>query len=62
MARRCEACERGPAVGHTRSHSNIATKVRRLINLQTKTIDGVKMKVCTRCIKTLSAKKEKAAA
>ena len=63
MARRCDACERGPAVGHTRSHSNIATKVRRLINLQTKTIDGVKMKVCTRCIKTLSAKKkEKAAA
>ena len=62
MARRCEACERGPAVGHTRSHSNIATKVRRLVNLQTKTISGVKMKVCTRCIKTMAAKKEKAAA
>lgn len=62
MARRCEACERGPAVGHTRSHSNIATKVRRLVNLQTKTISGVKMKVCTRCIKTLATKKEKATA
>lgn len=62
MARRCEACERGPAVGHTRSHSNIATKVRRLVNLQTKTIAGVKMKVCTRCIKTLASKKEKATA
>jgi large subunit ribosomal protein L28 len=62
MARRCEACERGPAVGHTRSHSNIATKVRRLINLQTKTIDGVKTKLCTRCIKTLSAMNHKAAA
>lgn len=62
MARRCEACERGPAVGHTRSHSNIATKVRRLVNLQAKTIGGVKMKVCTRCIKTLATKKEKAAA
>ncbi len=57
MARRCEACERGPAVGHTRSHSNIATKVRRLVNLQTKTIAGVKMKVCTRCIKTLASNK-----
>lgn len=62
MARRCEACERGPAVGNTRSHSKIATKVRRLVNLQTKTIDGVKMKVCTRCIRTLTSKKEKAAA
>lgn len=61
MARRCEACERGPLVGNSRSHSNIATKVRRLVNLQTKTIDGVKMKVCTRCIRTLTAK-EKATA
>lgn len=61
MARRCEACERGPAVGHTRSHSNIATKVRRLVNLQTKTIGGVKMKVCTRCIKTLASKAKAAA-
>lgn len=62
MARRCDACERGPATGNTRSHSNIATKVRRLVNLQTKTIDGVRLKLCTRCIRTLSAKKEKATA
>lgn len=62
MARRCDACERGPLSGNTRSHSKIATKVRRLVNLQTKTINGVKLKLCTRCIRTLAPKKEKAAA
>ncbi len=62
MARRCDACERGPLTGNTRSHSKIASKTRRLVNLQTKTIAGVKMKVCTRCIRTLAPKKEKAAA
>ncbi len=62
MARRCDACERGPLTGNTRSHSKIASKTRRMVNLQTKTIDGVKMKVCTRCIRTLAPKKEKAAA
>ena len=61
MARRCEACERGPLTGNTRSHSKIASKTRRLVNLQTKTIDGMRMKLCTRCIRTLTAK-EKAAA
>lgn len=61
MARRCDACERGPLTGNTRSHSKIASKTRRLVNLQTKTISGVKMKVCTRCIRTL-APKEKATA
>jgi large subunit ribosomal protein L28 len=61
MARRCDACGRGPMTGHTRSHSNIATKVRRMVNLQTKTLGGVKMKVCTRCIRTLSAKEKTAA-
>ena len=62
MARRCDACLRGPMTGNTRSHSNIATKVRRMVNLQTKTIGGVKMKLCTRCIRTLSTAKEKTAA
>lgn len=62
MARRCDTCERGPYVGNTRSHSKIATKVRRLVNLQTKTVDGVRMKLCTRCIRNLAPKKEKAAA
>jgi len=62
MARRCDACERGPLSGNTRSHSKIASKTRRLVNLQTKTVSGVKMKLCTRCIRTLAPKKEKAAA
>lgn len=56
MARRCEACERGPLVGNTRSHSKIASKTRRLVNLQTKTVNGAKLKLCTRCIRTLAPK------
>ncbi len=47
--------------GNTRSHSNIATKVRRMVNLQTRKIQGVKMKLCTRCLRTLSLKEKTAA-
>jgi large subunit ribosomal protein L28 len=62
MARRCEICDRGPYTGNTRSHSKIASKVRRLVNLQTKTVAGEKMRICTSCIRDINTKKEKAAA
>jgi large subunit ribosomal protein L28 len=61
MARRCDNCGRGPLSGNTRSHSKIATKVRRLVNLQTKTIDGEKRKLCTSCMRTLAPKEKTAA-
>ncbi len=54
MSRTCEICGRGTQSGHSRSHSNIATKRKFKINLQTKTIEGKKMRICSRCIKTLN--------
>lgn len=39
--------------GHSRSHSNIATKRRQYVNLQSVRLDGVKLRVSTRTIKTL---------
>ncbi|HOZ56050.1 MAG: 50S ribosomal protein L28 [Parcubacteria group bacterium ADurb.Bin316] len=57
MARRCDICGRGPQKDVSRSHSNIKTIQRQYINLQVKKIDGKKMKVCTKCIKTLSKTK-----
>jgi len=56
MSRTCELCERGSQKAASRSHSNIKTLRRQYANLQTKTIDGKKMKVCVKCIKT--AKKD----
>lgn len=53
MAKKCEVCERGSTKDAKRSHSNIKTIQRQHINLQTKTVDGKKMKVCAKCIKTL---------
>jgi len=38
----------------SRSHSNIATKHRQFVNLQTKKVDGKRINICTACIKTLS--------
>lgn len=36
----------------TRSHSNIATKVKQHINLQTLLVDGRRVKACSSCIRT----------
>ncbi|MEA2006847.1 MAG: 50S ribosomal protein L28 [Patescibacteria group bacterium] len=49
---RCEICGKKNQSGNKRSHSNIATKRKFKVNLQSKKINGKKMKVCTRCIKT----------
>lgn len=38
--------------GASRSHSKIKTLKRQDINLQTKNIDGMKIKVCTSCLRT----------
>jgi len=53
MSRVCDACGRGPKVGNTRSHSNIATKHRQLVNLQPRKIAGANVKLCTRCLRTM---------
>ncbi|MBU1131637.1 50S ribosomal protein L28 [Patescibacteria group bacterium] len=54
MSKICEICQRGPRASVSRSHSNVATKTRQLINLQSKKIDGKRISICTKCIKTMS--------
>lgn len=56
MARKCDLCKRGATKGASRSHSKIKTLKRQGINLQSKTIDGVKLKICTSCMRTLAKK------
>lgn len=53
MSKFCQLCDRGPVSTVSRSHSNIATKRRHEINLQVKQVDGKRMRVCARCIKTM---------
>lgn len=53
MSRICDLCGRGPRKFVQSSHAHNKTLTRKFINLQSKVIDGVKKKVCTRCIKTL---------
>jgi len=57
MSRVCQVCERGAKTGNQVSHSNVKTLRKFGINLQVKKIDGERLKVCTRCIKTLSKTK-----
>lgn len=56
MSKVCDICHRGPQVKISRSHSMIATKKKQMLNLQAKTIDGQRMKICSRCLKTLKKK------
>jgi len=56
MARSCSICGRGTQTSFTRSHSNIATKRRQYLNLQTKMISGKRIKICTKCLKSLKKK------
>ena len=54
MARKCDVCGRGSTKDASRSHSNIQTKRRQHINLQNRHIDGGKIKICTKCLKTIA--------
>ena len=55
MPKVCHVCKKGPAFGHSRSHSMIASKRRFNPNLQKVRIlvDGAPRReyVCTRCLK-----------
>ncbi len=55
MAKVCSVCSKGPAFGHSRSHSMVATKRRFNPNLQkVRIVDAGAQKrayVCTRCLK-----------
>lgn len=54
MSKVCSICGRGTQTGNQVSHSNVKTLRKFSINLQAKKINGVKKKVCTKCIKTMS--------
>ncbi|NCN99938.1 50S ribosomal protein L28 [Candidatus Falkowbacteria bacterium] len=54
MGKRCDLCGRSATAGASRSHSKIKTLKRQNINLQSKNIDGIKLKVCTSCIRTIA--------
>ncbi|MCX6766005.1 MAG: bL28 family ribosomal protein [Candidatus Moranbacteria bacterium] len=58
MSKVCSICGRMAKSGISRSHSNIASKRKFSINLQSKKIKGKRAKVCTRCIKTMSKEKK----
>lgn len=59
MSKVCDICNRGKVSGNVRSHSNVASKRTMGINLQSKRLSGVKMTICTSCIKTLNKLKKK---
>jgi ribosomal protein L28 len=61
MAKRCDVCGAKPTRGAKRSHSNRQTLKRQYLNLQSTKIDGDKVKLCARCLKT-TKKPAKAAA
>lgn len=54
MSRICDVCGRGANVANWRSHAMNATKRKQEVNLQNKRIDGKKIKMCTKCMKTLA--------
>ncbi|MCK4540138.1 50S ribosomal protein L28 [Candidatus Parcubacteria bacterium] len=57
MAKKCDICGRGSTKGASRSHSNIKTAKRQNINLQSKKINGKRVNICTKCIKTAAKTK-----
>jgi ribosomal protein L28 len=58
MAKKCDVCGRGSTKDASRSHSNIKTIKRQYINLQIKKVNGKKLNVCAKCIKTMAKKKK----
>jgi ribosomal protein L28 len=56
MSKRCDLCGRGSQKGAQRSHSNIKTLRRQNINLQSKKINGKRLLMCGKCLKTLKNK------
>ncbi|HLD31193.1 MAG TPA: L28 family ribosomal protein [Patescibacteria group bacterium] len=54
MSRCCDICARGTTTSISRSHSNIKTKRKVFINLQTKKVKGGTIKACVRCLKQIT--------
>ncbi|MFA5029681.1 MAG: 50S ribosomal protein L28 [Patescibacteria group bacterium] len=58
MAKTCAICGRGTTTAFNVSHSKVKTKRTQKINLQNKTVDGKKIRICTSCIKTQNKNKK----
>ncbi|PIR93679.1 50S ribosomal protein L28 [Candidatus Falkowbacteria bacterium CG10_big_fil_rev_8_21_14_0_10_39_11] len=54
MSKVCQICERGPVSSQKTSHANNKSKRTLNINLQSKKVEGGKVKICTKCLKTLN--------
>jgi ribosomal protein L28 len=52
-------CGRKPQPGYQRSHSNVQTKKRQNLNLQSKKIGGKSVKLCSACFGKVSQNKKK---
>ncbi len=52
----CQVCGKGPVSANLRSHAMNQVKTVRKPNTQPVEIDGVKLTMCTRCMRTLSKK------
>ena len=53
MSRICELTNKKANFGNSRSHSNIATKRRQNVNLQTVRIAGRRVRIAARTLKTI---------
>jgi large subunit ribosomal protein L28 len=53
MSKICNLCGKGPVAGNNVSHSKRRTRRRFLPNLVSKKFGGVKLRICTRCLRTL---------
>ncbi|MAG11292.1 MAG: 50S ribosomal protein L28 [Parcubacteria group bacterium] len=62
MARTCDLCQRGSNKIYSRSKSHISTIKRQHVNLQNKKINGMRVRICTRCIKSIKKTEAKAVA
>ncbi|MFH1089323.1 MAG: hypothetical protein V1716_02785 [Candidatus Uhrbacteria bacterium] len=56
MSKFCDACGRGALTINLRSKSEQAVKSQQNVNLQSRKVDGCKVKLCTSCIKTMANK------
>lgn len=52
--RSCDLCARGTGVMQKHSHSQVKHKTHQKINVQTKRMGGGSIRLCSKCLKTIS--------
>jgi len=51
--KKCDICGKGTQTMVKRTHSNKANKTTKKANIQTRKVDGGKIKICTNCLRTI---------